>query len=113
MTLGRILIVLLGVMATAQQWPFRTYPAVVSKHKPAPLKLETLKAKQHITAIRKAVRHVQTSPATTQWWSGAVGPKWQCMSSWTIPPEEFTNLQKSPSVSTSDTMGRTSGRTVV
>jgi len=43
-------------MATAQQWPFQTYPAVVSKHKPAPLKLETLKAKQHITAIRKAVQ---------------------------------------------------------
>jgi hypothetical protein len=51
-----ILIVLLGVMATAEQWPFQNYPAVVSKHKPAPLKLETAKAKQHITAIRKAVR---------------------------------------------------------
>ena len=57
MTLGRILIVLLGITATAQQWPFQTYPAVISKHKPATLKLETLKAKQHITAIRKAVRH--------------------------------------------------------
>jgi hypothetical protein len=52
-----ILIVLLGVMATAEQWPFQAYPAVVSKHKPVSLKLETPRAKQYIPVIRKAVRH--------------------------------------------------------
>jgi hypothetical protein len=51
-----ISIVLLGIMATAEQWPFQSYPAVVSKHKPASLKLETPQAKHHITAIRKAVQ---------------------------------------------------------
>jgi hypothetical protein len=51
-----ISIVLLGIMATAEQWPFQTYPAVVSKHKPVSLKLETPKAKLHRTVIRKAAQ---------------------------------------------------------
>lgn len=51
-----ISIMLLGVMATSQQWPFQAYPAVVSKHKPASLEFETPLAKHHISAIRKAVR---------------------------------------------------------
>jgi hypothetical protein len=56
MSVGHILIVLLGVMATTLQWPFQSYPAVVSKQKPVPVKLETPKAKLYRTAIRKAVR---------------------------------------------------------
>jgi hypothetical protein len=56
MSVGHILIVLLGVMATTPQWPFQSYPAVVSKQKPVPVKLETPKAKLYRTAIRKAVR---------------------------------------------------------
>jgi hypothetical protein len=50
-------IVLVGVLAAAQQWPFQAYPAVVSKAKPVSLKLETRLARERISGIRKAVQH--------------------------------------------------------
>lgn len=53
---GILSLILVSGLAAAQDWPFREYPAVVSREKPASPKLETPLARAHVTIIRAAVR---------------------------------------------------------